>query len=73
VLACGVYFRSRETRTFAIDDPGVCLSVRLSRGRGVQKRLNGSASCLGGDSWRHKKHDGGATGKGFDAAFTKLL
>jgi len=32
-----------KMRPIAIDDPGVC----LSRGRGVQKRLNGSTSCLG--------------------------
>jgi len=30
----------------AIDDSGVCQSICVSRGRSVQKRLNGSTSCL---------------------------
>jgi len=37
------------TRTIAMDDPGR-LSVYLFRGLAVQSRLNGSRSCLGGDS-----------------------
>jgi len=45
-----------ELRTIAIDDSGVCQFVCLSRGRDVQKRLNGSTSCLGRRLLGTQKH-----------------
>jgi len=38
--------RVHELQTIDIDDPGVCQFVWNAGGRAVQKRLNGSTSCL---------------------------
>jgi len=66
--------RTHKMRTIVIHDPDVCQSVSLSRGRDVQKRLNGSTSCLG---WRlpHKATQAilYERGRGFDATVDKLL
>jgi len=39
-----------EVRTIVIDDPGVCQSVCVSRGRAVKKLLNGRRRVWSGDS-----------------------
>jgi len=53
--------RTHEMRPIAIDDPGVCHSLCLSRGWDVQKRLNGSRSYLRvetpGIKWRHEEEN----------------
>jgi len=68
--------------TIAIDDPAVSQSVcrAASRGFAVQKRLTGSISCLDEDSQgckaqciRRGSRSSTARGRGFDAAFAKLL